>query len=169
MNWEQTFDQAYTDHGRALVLFARQWAHSLSDAEDLVQEGFVKAFKARETLEPTRIAPALYNAVRWAGIDRLRSRIRREKREHEVGSRSTVAWFENTLESAERQDAVQSGLATLPDEQREVLVMKIWGELSFREIGEALEISQNTAASRYRYGLDALRHTLKLEEVGFTD
>lgn len=169
MSWEQTFDQAYTDHGRALVLFARQWAHSLSDAEDLVQEGFVKAFKARDTLEPSRIAPALYNAVRWAGIDRLRSRIRREKREHEVGSRSTVAWFEQPLESDERRDAVQRALATLPDEQREVLVMKIWGELSFRAIGEALEISQNTAASRYRYGLDALRHTLNLDHVGFTN
>jgi len=169
MNWEQTFDQAYTDHGRALVLFARQWAHSLSDAEDLVQEGFVKAFKARDTLEPTRIAPALYNAVRWAGIDRLRSRIRRQKREEEVGSRATVSWFETTLESDERRDAVQRSLATLPDEQREVLVMKIWGELSFRAIGEALEISQNTAASRYRYGLDALRSTLNLEQVGFTD
>jgi len=169
MNWEQTFDQAYTDHGRALVLFARQWAHSLSDAEDLVQEGFVKAFKARDTLEPSRLAPALYNAVRWAGIDRLRSRIRREKREHEVGARSTVAWFEHSLETDERRDAVQSALATIPEDQREVLVMKIWGELSFREIGEALDISPNTAASRYRYGLDALRHTLNLEQVGFTD
>jgi len=169
VNWEQTFDQAYTDHGRALLLFARQWAHSLSDAEDLVQEGFVKAFKARETLDPARLAPALYNAVRWAGIDRLRSRIRREKREEEVGARAPVAWFESTLEVDERRAAVQQGLGTLSGEQREVLVMKIWGDLSFREIGEALDISPNTAASRYRYGLDALRGTLNLEHVGFTD
>ena len=48
----------------------------------------------------------------------------------------------------------------LPHEQREVLVMKIWNELTFAEIGEALGISQNTAASRYRYALAALKEDL---------
>jgi RNA polymerase sigma factor (sigma-70 family) len=48
----------------------------------------------------------------------------------------------------------------LPKDQREVLVMKIWNELTFAEIAEVLGISQNTAASRYRYGLGALRKTL---------
>ena len=49
----------------------------------------------------------------------------------------------------------------LPHEQREVLVMKIWSELTFVEIAEALEISQNTAASRYRYALSALKKDLQ--------
>jgi len=48
----------------------------------------------------------------------------------------------------------------LPDEQREVLVMKIWNELTFAEIASALGISQNTAASRYRYALAALKKNL---------
>jgi len=48
----------------------------------------------------------------------------------------------------------------LPNEQREVLVMKIWNELTFAEIASALEISQNTAASRYRYALAALKKNL---------
>ena len=44
--------------------------------------------------------------------------------------------------------------------QREVLAMKIWNELTFAEIASALEISQNTAASRYRYALAALKKNL---------
>ena len=45
----------------------------------------------------------------------------------------------------------------LPNEQREVVILKIWNELTFAEIGSVLEISQNTAASRYRYALGALK------------
>jgi len=55
---------------------------------------------------------------------------------------------------------LEMGLKELPQKFSEVIVMKIWGEQTFAEIGEALEISQNTAASRYRYGLEALRKEL---------
>ena len=57
--------------------------------------------------------------------------------------------------------ALAVAMERLPHEQREVLVMKIWNELTFAEIGEALEISQNTAASRYRYGLENLKKALR--------
>ena len=53
------------------------------------------------------------------------------------------------------------GLAALPAEQREVIVLKIWHEYTFEEIGELLEISPNTAAGRYRYGLQKLKTSLK--------
>jgi len=49
----------------------------------------------------------------------------------------------------------------LPHDQREVLVLKIWNELTFSEIGDALGISQNTAASRYRYALAHLKKSLQ--------
>ena len=58
------------------------------------------------------------------------------------------------------QRALVAALDLLPEEQREVLVMKIWNELTFVEIASALEISQNTAASRYRYALAALKKNL---------
>ena len=48
----------------------------------------------------------------------------------------------------------------LPEEQREVLVLKIWSDFTFAEIAEQLAISPNTAASRYRYALTALRRIL---------
>jgi len=52
----------------------------------------------------------------------------------------------------------------LPDEQREVVILKIWNELTFAEIAQILEISQNTAASRYRYALGALKKNLQPHE-----
>jgi len=60
----------------------------------------------------------------------------------------------------ESQRALVAALDLLPRKQREVLVMKIWNELTFAEIASALEISQNTAASRYRYALAALKKNL---------
>ena len=58
------------------------------------------------------------------------------------------------------QRELAAAVDRLPIEQREVLVMKIWNELTFAEIASALDISQNTAASRYRYGLTALKKNL---------
>jgi DNA-directed RNA polymerase specialized sigma24 family protein len=56
---------------------------------------------------------------------------------------------------AERQ-AMQA-LANLPQDQREVIVLKIWHEYTFEEIGNLLSISPNTAAGRYRYGLQKIK------------
>ncbi len=52
-------------------------------------------------------------------------------------------------------------LAGLPREQREIIVLKIWHEYTFEEIGQLLDLSPNTAAGRYRYGLQKLRNCLK--------
>ena len=54
-------------------------------------------------------------------------------------------------------------LAELPVDQREVIVLKVWHGCTFEEIGGLLEISPNTAAGRYRYGLQKMK--LKLETV----
>ncbi len=56
---------------------------------------------------------------------------------------------------------VETALCRLPPEQREVLVLKIWGELTFAQIGEALKLSPNTVASRYRYALVALKKIIR--------
>ena len=61
----------------------------------------------------------------------------------------------------ETQRMLAAAVDRLPHDQREVLVMKIWNELTFAEIATALEISQNTAASRYRYALATLKKTLQ--------
>ena len=54
-------------------------------------------------------------------------------------------------------------LERLPREQREVIVLKIWHEYTFENIGELLDLSPNTVAGRYRYGLQKLRACLNQE------
>ncbi len=61
----------------------------------------------------------------------------------------------------DEQRLLEAAIGALPIEQREVLTLKIWGELTFAEIGEALSIPANTAASRYRYALSALRKSMQ--------
>jgi RNA polymerase sigma-70 factor (ECF subfamily) len=61
-------------------------------------------------------------------------------------------------------EGLEEALSKLPLDQREVVVLKIWGEQTFESIGNSLEISPNTAASRYRYGLEHLRRLLKGEQ-----
>jgi len=72
-----------------------------------------------------------------------------------------ASWLEAPAGCEEMGLAVQTALQRLPEEQREVVVLHVWGALTFLEIAEALDTSPNTVASRYRYGLTKLRDTLK--------
>jgi RNA polymerase sigma factor (sigma-70 family) len=156
--WTAWLDQ----HGAALVLFARQFAGSRSDAEDVVQEAFVRFWRSRgRVAEPVGY---LYACVRNCALDWQRGR-RRTSRREEASARPEETLFEAPLEQEERRAAIEASLTRLPDEQREVLVLKIWGGLSFAQIAAALDISTNTAASRYRYALAKLREQLAEETI----
>lgn len=143
-------------HGPALVLFARQWTNSLVDAEDAVQNGFVRFWQSRGTV---RGIGYLYACVRTAAIDLHRAG---RARPNGTGVVRLEIAFESPFapEQAELAATVEAALAQLPTEQREVVVMKIWGDLTFLQIAEALQISPNTAASRYRYALARLETAL---------
>jgi len=151
--WKTCFSQL----APGLLLFARQWVHSAADAEDIVQEAFVKFWRRNHKIDNRAL---LYATVRSVALDLLRRDSRRARRE-----RDACAEFEPTVEPQfrtenESQRALALAIDRLPHQQREVLVMKIWNELTFAEIGEGLGISQNTAASRYRYALTALKKDL---------
>ena len=83
----------------------------------------------------------------------MRRRNREEKVVQDTGE--LVAWFE--LPDDDESRALQVAVASLPEIYREVITLKIWGELTFAQIGETLGIPLNTAASRYRYALESLR------------
>lgn len=147
----------FSELGPGLLLFARQWVHSAADAEDIVQEAFVRFWRRNQSLANRGL---LYAMVRSIALDLIRKDTRRARREAAVVSESEQSVEPQFQLEDESQRAVAVALDGLPKDQREVLVMKIWNDLTFAEIGEALGVSQNTAASRYRYGLATLRKIL---------
>jgi RNA polymerase sigma-70 factor (ECF subfamily) len=157
--WTAWLDQ----HGPALILLARTYVGSRADAEDVVQEAFVRCWRARERIaEP---AAYLFAAVKSCALDWRRSRHRRDHRESTAARPEADSRFFVHAEQNERRAAIEAALASLPEMQAEVLVMKIWGGLTFPQIGAALGTSPNTAASRYRYALGHLREQLAEESL----
>ena len=143
------------------MLFARQWASSHADAEDAVQEGFVRFWRSRERADdPTAY---LYACVRGVAIELSRSSLRRGRREQATAKGEHAPLFACPVEQDERRAAIEAALAELPAPQREVVVMKIWGGLTFPQIAAALSIPNDTAASRYRYAVARLREQLAEE------
>ena len=144
-----------------LVLFARQFVWSVADAEDIVQDAFVRFWRKEHSIENRAL---LFATVRSVALDLLRRDARRARREATAAlevEQSTQPQFD--FDDGSRQE-LAAAVDRLPVEQREVLVMKIWNELTFAEIGQALAISQNTAASRYRYALAALKKNFVAHE-----
>jgi RNA polymerase sigma-70 factor (ECF subfamily) len=150
-------------HGAALVLFARQWVAGRADAEDVVQEAFVRFWRSRH--RATDPAAYLYACVRHCALDWQRGRARQARREAVAARPEAEPLFAGPLEQDERRAAIAAALGRLPESQREVLVMRVWGGLSFPQIAEALGVSANTAASRYRYALAKLREQLAEESI----
>jgi RNA polymerase sigma-70 factor (ECF subfamily) len=158
-DWAAWLDQ----HGAALVLLARQWLPSHADAEDVVQEAFIRFWRSRERAADP--AAYLYACVKHCALDWQRGRKRQARREQAVARTEVESWFAGPLEEEERRETIAAALRELPQDQREVLVMKIWGGLSFPQIALALRISANTASSRYRYALAKLREQLAEESI----
>ena len=166
------------EHGSKLLLFARQQTRSIADAEDVLQDALVKLAKkeADGTFDGGQAAwlPYIYTSIRRCAIDLGRKEDRRGKREEKSEKDKMIQhggfadpWFESDGADDESRVYLEQGLKNLPEKFASVITLKIWGELTFAEIGKKLDISQNTAASRYRYGLEALKkHLTSAKQTG---
>lgn len=158
----RTFAGLLAEHGAALVLYARHWAADHPTAEEIVQDAVVRCWRADPGL--VRTGPAyLYVAVRNEGLNRQRSLWRR-LRWHRQATGTGVEDFACPFADGERKEAIHQAIRRLPEAQREVVHMHVWGGLTFAEIAAALACSPNTVASRYRYALAALRDHLPPED-----
>jgi len=158
-DWTDWLDR----HGSALVLLARAWVPTHTDAEDVVQEAFVRFWRARDrAADPIAY---LFGCVKRCALDWVRARGRQAPREAVAARPEGEPLFDGPLEQGERRAAVATALDALPDAQREVLVMRVWGGLSFPQIAAALGIPTDTAASRFRYALVKLRERLTEESI----
>jgi RNA polymerase sigma-70 factor, ECF subfamily len=143
------------DQASGLKLYARTLGADPQSAEDVVADAFLGLWKqlvAGRLIE----SPAAYLAqsVRH-GVAR---RGKREARRREIESEASHAdWFADD-QGLERTGHTAALLAGLSDTQREVVVLRIWADLTFQEISTALGIPLSTAGHRYRTALVAMRH-----------
>lgn len=145
-------------HGPRFLLYARQQTRTYQDAEDVLQEALLKLWQRRS---PNSLPdPAsMFATLRHTAIDLARKIDRRKKREAqtEICHQDSPSWFQSQPHLSEEDEELQRLLHTLDPKFQEIIVLKIWGELTFQQIGELLNLSPNTVSSRYRYGLESLR------------
>ena len=145
--WQQS---AGSLHGYAFALTG-----DTDEADDILSEVVAKLLRSGWRLRWVRNPKAyLFAAVRNATRDRAERRTRAES----VGLDNTT---EPTVRDPAAAVAILSAVMALPGEQREAVVLHIWGGLTFGEIGRLTGAPTATATSRYRYGLEKLRRALR--------
>ena len=144
----------FDGHAAALELYAAQWVGAPAD---VVQEAFLQLVRQRSL--PTNPVAWLYRVVRNRAASAARADGRRRRREQTIAAIS-ASWFLPTERNALDAAAAADALRSLPDDEREVVIARIWGGLTFEEIAEVAEISSSTAHRRYEAALELLRERL---------
>ena len=148
---------SFDAHAATLILFARQWLDG-AGAEDVVQEAFISLMGQRR--RPDNVKAWLYKAVRNAAISHARSGSRRAKREMRIAE-TRYEFFEVRAEDLIDAAAAQEALSSLATEQREVIVMRIWAQMTLKEISEVTGEAVSTLFARYRAGLSQIKRIME--------
>ena len=162
-------------HQGPLFNFALRYLRSSPVAEEVVQDAFVRVVQnAAEFKHEARFSTWLYTIARNLCIDQTRKRALRrhpsldEPKKAEEGEGPTLgeqtadgkASVERAVVSLEIRERVASAIDALPEEQREVFLMREVSNLPFKEIAEIVGVSENTVKSRMRYALERLQEAL---------
>jgi len=159
-------ERIYDEHAaQAFSIFCR-FTYCDADARDLLQDWLVKLARGVDSLEGIEnerawlMRVAYRHAVDWT----RRVGVRKKTHEGAVEEEKLIQQIFISTPDPDREflrEALESGLEALPNEQQIAVQLRLWEGLSFAEIGEVIGVSTNTAASRYRYGIEKLRESLK--------
>ena len=142
-------------HAAPLVLYARQWC---AEPEDVVQEAFFKL--VCRAVAPDDPVAWLYRVARNGALDAAKKARRRQRRES-VAARP-VRWFVEPQVDGLDAEAAVAALERLPTEEREVIVARHWGGLSYEQIAIVAGCSASTVFRRYTAGVEELRKQLEV-------
>jgi len=148
----------YRRHGPALLLLAAAMTGERSRAQDAVHQVFLKLLEDWDLRHVVDVKAYLFVCVRNTVLND--TKIRR----HDVALEHEASWFDPPNRDYTGELNLRRALCALPDDQRQVTTLHIWGELTFSQIADVLDISSNTAASRYRYALAKLREAMCTKE-----
>lgn len=155
-----TFEQWVAAARPQLVRLATHLLKDPGEAENVVQATLLAVWEAHVAGEAADLDAYAKRAV-WLNAMRRRARWREWEGLEEAPEEAVATGApDEELSAWELEEALQG----LPQAQQLVLRMRFYGGMSFKEIGHALSISLNTAASRARYGLEALRSAFSKSE-----
>lgn len=156
---EQALAELYDRYATPLFRVARVMLADHAEAEDAVQDVFVSLVRARQSLAGIENMSAyLFRALRRAAARRVQRRVKQRAALLEAAAQVAPP---NAAAAPRCADRLERDLAALPPAQRQVIALKFDGGLTFAQIGQVLDVSMNTAASRYRYALRKLRAALE--------
>ena len=157
------FERLYDEHAQAVFAFLLNFTRHEADTRDLLQEVFVKLARRPELLEGVRDERAfLLRLAHNLAIDLVRRRGTRESYHGQLADEPASVFAPTADPDGQTfRETLAAALGDLPADQRAVVHLKLWEGLTFEQIAELLGIPLNTAASRYRYGLDKLRERLR--------
>jgi RNA polymerase sigma-70 factor (ECF subfamily) len=153
-------ESLYRQHGPALLLFALAITGERGRAQDVIHQVFLNLIEKGGLGRAVDKKAYLFACVRNAALNEGKLRGRTTPLDTDLVS----AWFSASERDYMGEKNLRRALGSLPDDQREVIVLHIWGELTFSQISQLLCISSNTAASRYRYALGKLRDSMFAKE-----
>jgi RNA polymerase sigma factor (sigma-70 family) len=153
----------YRQHGAARLLFASAISGDRGRAQDALHQVFLKAIENGGLSQAMNKKAYLFACVRNAVLNDAKLQDRNMPLDIDA------AWFSPPDRDYAGEQNLRRALGDLPDDQREVTVLHVWGELTFSEIGDLLGVSSNTAASRYRYALAKLRGSMFAKENSCAD
>jgi RNA polymerase sigma-70 factor (ECF subfamily) len=161
MTAERQLAALYDDHAQALFAFVLNLTRDEADTRDVLQEIFLKLARKPSLLDNAESPRAfLLRMAHNLAIDQIRRRATRQANYDRLAA-ETVELFEASPDDPAFRDQLTVALAELPEDQRAVVHLKLWEEMTFEQIAMTLDIPPNTAASRYRYGIDKLRDRLR--------
>lgn len=174
----RAFEELVARHRRGLFNFLLRSVQNRSRAEELLQEVFLRVVRSKDRYERTaKLTTWLYTIARNLCVDHSRRQKHRRvasldapmSRGDEGNERTMLDTVAGKELGADRQAisrqlhvTLQRAIATLPEEQREVFLLREMQDLPFKEIGEIVGVPENTVKSRMRYALEKLR--MELEE-----
>lgn len=161
-------------HGGCLLLYARQQTRSEADAEDVLQEALVQLVQAVEKGDfrggESQWVPYALTAIRHLAMDfgrraEVRKNYASSDRAWESGVWEETPWLTSASDSAWLRQQVEGLLRSLPPEFAEVIVLRIWEELTFQQIADVTHTPLPTITSRYRYAIRRMRNELERNPI----
>lgn len=151
----------YDEHANALFAFLLNLTRSEQDARDILHDVFIRFAQATPSEPILHMRAWLIKCCHRMAIDSFRKNAHRIKAHHDSQELTNLFLSSPAPTDTEFSQAAAEALHSLPAEQRTVVHLKIWEDMTFAQIGEVLKIPANTAASRYRYAMIKLKDALE--------